>query len=88
MRILVILCAFAALPTSVLADALSSKYYELLKVQEHQQRFLKQKQQEARIDLSQFRVNAMGAWRKDLKVPMTKNDGIEILPYRVTKAPS
>jgi hypothetical protein len=37
--------------------------------------------QNKKIDLSSFAIRPMQAWRDELKVPSTSNDGIEILPH-------
>jgi hypothetical protein len=42
-----------------------------------------QQPQKQKIDLSSFAIRPMQAWKEELKVPTTSNDGIEILPHAV-----
>ncbi len=42
-----------------------------------------QQAQKAKTDLSAFDIRPMQAWKEELKVPSTSNDGIEILPHAI-----
>lgn len=42
-------------------------------------------QQQKKIDLSSFAIKPMQAWKDELKVPSTSNDGIEIIPHPVNQ---
>lgn len=42
-----------------------------------------QQAQKQKVDLSSFAIRPMQAWKEELKVPTTSNDGIEILPHAV-----
>ncbi|MDP3532294.1 MAG: hypothetical protein Q8S31_03290 [Alphaproteobacteria bacterium] len=42
-----------------------------------------QQGQQKKIDLSAFAILPMQAWKEELKVPSTSNEGIEIIPYAV-----
>jgi hypothetical protein len=50
---------------------------EKLKEQKIDPRVLDQRK---RVDLSLVAVNKIDAWKSDLSVPTTSNDGIEIIP--------
>lgn len=39
--------------------------------------------QQKKVDISSFAIRPMQAWKEELKVPSTSNDGIEILPHAV-----
>ena len=42
-----------------------------------------QQGQQKKIDLSAFAILPMQAWKDELKVPSTSNEGIEVIPYAV-----
>ena len=39
--------------------------------------------QDKKVDISAFAIKPMQAWREELKVPSTSNDGIEVIPHAV-----
>lgn len=88
MRILIMSTFIALMAFNVSADALSNKRNAILNNKETKLKFISQKQQEQKVDLSPFAIDAIGAWRQELRVPTTSNEGIEIIPYQVDKSPS